>query len=102
MLGSRSGLIVLDEIQEMPELFQVLRVLVDRPENHARFLILGSASPEIVKSASETLAGRLEFIELQGFALSETGASAVEPLWMRGGFQRSFLANSEGDSLAWR
>lgn len=102
MLGNLNGLVVLDEIQEMPELFQVLRVLVDRPENHARFLILGSASPEIVKSASETLAGRLEFIELQGFNLSETGASALNTLWMRGGFPRSFLANSEADSLAWR
>lgn len=102
MLGSLNGLVVLDEIQEMPELFQVLRVLVDRPQNHARFLILGSASPEIIKSASETLAGRLEFIELQGFDLSETGASAIDTLWIRGGFPRSFLANSEADSLAWR
>ena len=102
MLGSLSGLVVLDEIQEMPELFQVLRVLVDRPENQLRFLILGSASPEIIKSSSETLAGRLEFIELQGFDLSETGAEAWEPLWLRGGFPRSFLANSEEDSQAWR
>jgi hypothetical protein len=102
MLGSLTGLVILDEIQEMPELFQVLRILVDRPENQARFLILGSASPEIIKSASETLAGRLEFVELQGFDLSETGANAWEPLWLRGGFPRSFLANSEDDSLAWR
>ena len=93
---------VLDEIQEMPELFQVLRILVDRPENQARFLILGSASPDIIKSASETLAGRLEFIELQGFNLSETGGNAWEPLWLRGGFPRSFLAASEDDSRAWR
>jgi predicted AAA+ superfamily ATPase len=102
MLGSLTGLVVLDEVQAMPELFQVLRVLVDRPENQARFLILGSASPEIVKSASETLAGRIEFIELQGFDLSEIGASAWETLWQRGGFPRSFLSNSEEDSLAWR
>jgi predicted AAA+ superfamily ATPase len=95
-------LVVLDEIQEMPQLFQVLRILVDRPDNQARFLILGSASPEITKSASETLAGRLEFIELQGFNLSETGASAWQSLWLRGGLPRSFLANSEEDSLAWR
>ena len=101
-LGSLSGLVVLDEIQEKPELFQVLRVLVDRPENQARFLILGSASPEIIKSASETLAGRLEFIELHGFDLSETGPETWESLWLRGGFPRSFLANSEEDSLAWR
>lgn len=102
MLGGLSGLVILDEIQEMPELFQVLRVLVDRPENRARYLILGSASPEIVKSASETLAGRLEFIELQGFDLSEAEGDALEALWVRGGFPRSFLADSETNSLAWR
>jgi hypothetical protein len=102
MLGGLTGLVVLDEIQEMPELFQVLRFLVDHPENQARFLILGSASPEIIKSASETLAGRLEFIELQGFDLAETGAETWETLWLRGGFPRSFLSNSEEDSLAWR
>jgi predicted AAA+ superfamily ATPase len=101
-LGSLSGLVVLDEIQAKPELFQVLRVLVDRPENQARFLILGSASPEIIKSASETLAGRLEFIELQGFDLSETGSEAWSTLWLRGGFPRSYLAGSDNDSLAWR
>ncbi len=102
VLGSLSGLVILDEIQEMPELFQVLRILVDRPENQARFLILGSASPEIIKSASETLAGRLEFIELHGFDLSEIGSEAWDALWLRGGFPRSFLANSEDDSRAWR
>jgi uncharacterized protein len=102
MLGSLSGLVILDEIQEMPELFSVLRVLVDRPENQARFLILGSASPEIVKSASETLAGRLEFIEMQGFDLLETGVETWEKLWLRGGFPRSFLSGSQQDSLAWR
>ncbi len=102
MLGSLNGLVILDEIQELPELFQVLRVLVDRPENQARFLILGSVSPEIIRSASETLAGRLEFIELQGFDLSETGAEAWKSLWLRGGFPRSFLADSEDASLAWR
>jgi uncharacterized protein len=102
MLAGLNGLVVLDEMQEMPELFQVLRVLVDRPENQARYLILGSASPEIIKSASETLAGRIEFIELQGFDLAETGPNAWEMLWLRGGFPRSFLSNSEEDSLVWR
>ena len=102
VLGSLSGLVVLDEIQVMPELFQVLRILVDRPENQTRFLILGSAAPEIIKTASETLAGRLEFIELQGFDLSETGANVWETLWLRGGYPRSFLATSEDGSLAWR
>jgi len=102
VLGSLSGLVVLDEIQVLPELFQVLRILVDRQENQARFLVLGSASPEIIKSSSETLAGRLEFVELQGFDLSETGGVSWEPLWLRGGYPRSFLAASEDDSLAWR
>ncbi len=102
MLGGLTGLVVLDEIQTMPELFQVLRVLVDRPENQARFLILGSASPEIIKSASETLAGRVEFVELQGFDLSETGADTWETLWLRGGYPRAFLAKLDEDSLTWR
>jgi len=102
MLGSLDGLVVLDEIQVMPELFRVLRVLVDRPENQARFLILGSASPDIVKNVSETLAGRVEFIELSGFDLSEVGGDAWERLWLRGGYPRSFLAESDEDSRVWR
>jgi predicted AAA+ superfamily ATPase len=100
MLGSLTNLVVLDEVQEMPELFQVLRVSVDRPDNQTRFLILGSASPEIIKSASESLAGRLEFVELQGFDLSEKGTGSWKRLWLRGGFPHSFLADSEEDSLA--
>jgi len=102
MLGNLDGLVVLDEIQVMPELFRVLRVLVDRPENQARFLILGSASPDIVKNVSETLAGRVEFIELSGFDLSEVGGDAWEKLWLRGGYPRSFLAESDEDSRIWR
>jgi len=102
VLGALEGLVILDEIQTLPELFQVLRVLVDRPENKARFLVLGSASPALVKNASETLAGRVEFVELSGFSLSETGADTWRQLWVRGGFPRSFLAESEEDSLAWR
>ena len=102
MLGSLQGVVILDEIQVMPELFNVLRVLVDRPENQARFLILGSASPGIIKNVSETLAGRIEFIELSGFDLQEIGADSWERLWLRGGFPRSFLADTEEDSLAWR
>ena len=100
--GSLEGLVVLDEIQVMPELFRVLRVQVDRPENRARFLILGSASPHIIKNASETLAGRVEFVELSGFDLSEIGAEAWNTLWQRGGFPRAFLADSESDSVIWR
>ena len=102
MLGSLRGLVIIDEIQAMPELFRVLRVLVDRPENKPRFLILGSASPDLVKNASETLAGRVEFVELSGFDLQEAGTNLATVLWLRGGFPRSFLASSDDDSLAWR
>ena len=101
-LGSLEGLVILDEIQAMPELFNVLRVLVDRPRTRARFLILGSASPVLVKNVSETLAGRVEFVELAGFDLRETGAENWQSLWLRGGFPRSYLADSDADSLAWR
>lgn len=102
VLGSLEGLVVLDEIQAMPELFSTLRVLVDRSESRARFLILGSASPTLVKGVSETLAGRVEFVELSGFGLSEVGAIAWEKLWLRGGFPRAYLAETKEDSLAWR
>lgn len=102
VLGALHGLVVIDEIQEQPELFQVLRVLVDRPEHQSRFLILESASPTLIKAASETLAGRVEYIELNGFDLLETGTENWEPLWLRGGFPRSFLATSDADSQAWR
>jgi predicted AAA+ superfamily ATPase len=102
MLGSLGGLVIIDEIQMMPELFSVLRVLADRPENKTRFLILGSASPDLVRNVSETLAGRVEFVELSGFGLHEIEANRSDLLWLRGGFPRSFLARSEGDSLAWR
>lgn len=102
MLGSLKGLVVLDEIQAMPNLFNVLRVLADRPRNPARFLILGSAAPDIVKRTSESLAGRVEFVELGGFDLLETGAGDWKSLWLRGGFPRSYLAGSDADSEAWR
>lgn len=102
MLGSLEGLVVLDEIQGMPELFRVLRVLVDRPESTTRFLVLGSASPELVRGASETLAGRVEFVELAGFDVRETGQDSLDALWLRGGFPRSFLAANDADSFAWR
>lgn len=102
VLGAMEGIVVLDEIQAMPSLFNVLRVLVDRPDNPARFIVLGSASPDLVKGVSETLAGRVEFIELSGFDLMETGMEFVKRRWLRGGFPRSFLADSEEDSVAWR
>jgi len=100
MLGSLSGMVVLDEIQIKPELFNVLRVLVDNPKIQSHFLVLGSASPHIIKNVSETLAGRVEFIELTGFNLQEI--NNIDQLWLRGGFPRSFLAASEPESLAWR
>ena len=102
VLGNLEGLVILDEIQQMPDLFSTLRVLVDRPGQKARFIILGSASPEIIRDASETLAGRIEFVDLAGFDLSEVGSSNWQSLWLRGGFPRSFLAESELDSLTWR
>jgi predicted AAA+ superfamily ATPase len=101
-LSSLNGLVVIDEIQVMPELFAALRVLVDRPGNRARFLILGSASPDIVRNVSETLAGRVEFIELAPFNLSEVNPERWRDLWVRGGFPRAFLAASDEDSVAWR
>jgi len=102
VLGSLTGLVILDEIQLMPELFAVLRVLVDAPQNQARFLILGSAAPALIKNAAESLAGRVEFVELAGFDLTETGADNWQTLWQRGGYPRSFLAASDRDSVAWR
>ena len=101
-LASLTGLVVLDEIQRMPQLFNTLRVLADRTEGRSRFLILGSASPELVRGVSESLAGRVEFIELAGFDLAETGARAWRTLWLRGGLPRSWLAASDIDSMAWR
>lgn len=101
-LSSLAGLVVIDEIQVMPELFAVLRVLVDRPQNPARYLILGSASPDIIRNVFETLAGRIEFVELAPFDLAEVGAANWQELWVRGGFPRAFLAESDADSAAWR
>ncbi len=102
VLGSEQGLVILDEIQLRPELFSILRTLVDRPDDRTRFLILGSASPRVIKGASESLAGRIEFVELHGFDLGEIGADRWEDLWVRGLFPRSFLARNSDDSLAWR
>ena len=101
-LGRLDGLVVLDEIQRQPALFNALRVLADRPDADVRFLILGSASPELVRGVSESLAGRVEFVELAGFDLAETGVEAWPRLWLRGGSPRSYLAASDDDSMAWR
>jgi predicted AAA+ superfamily ATPase len=96
------GLVVIDEVQRRPDLFPVLRVLVDRRPSPAKFLILGSASGELERQSSESLAGRIERIDIGGFSLSEIGADGVDRLWFRGGFPCSFLAASEEDSCAWR
>ncbi len=96
------GLVVIDEVQRRPDLFPILRVLADRRDVPARFLILGSASGDLLRQSSESLAGRLERIEIGGFDLSETGADAADMLWRRGAFPDAFLAESEADSVAWR
>ena len=96
------GLVVIDEVQRLPDLFEVLRVLVDRPRNRARFLVLGSASPELLKQGSETLAGRIVYYELGGFWLEELGVDKHSRLWLRGGLPRSYLARSLKDSHEWR
>jgi uncharacterized protein len=97
-----SGLVVIDEVQRRPDLFELLRVLVDRPRNPARFLLLGSASPYLVKGVSETLAGRIGFIDLGGFDLHEVGPEHRDRLWVRGGFPRSYLAADDDASVLWR
>jgi uncharacterized protein len=101
-MSSLRGVVVIDEVQRRPDLFPVLRVLADRRPLRARFLILGSASPDLLRQSSESLAGRLETIHLSGFRLHELGTKALTRHWERGGFPRSFLARSNEDSRAWR
>jgi len=101
-LDSLEGLVVIDEVQRKEELFPILRVLADRKPLPARFLVLGSASPELLRQSSETLAGRLETIVMGGLDLKELGPSALDRHWLRGAFPPSYLARSETDSLAWR
>lgn len=95
-------LIVIDEIQRKPELFPLLRVLADRKPLPAKFLILGSASPDLLRQSSESLAGRLEALPLEGFRLADLGAAAQPKHWLRGGFPKSYTARSDSDSLVWR
>ncbi len=101
-LKDLTGLVVIDEIQRRPELFPILRVLADRSPLQARFLILGSASPALVRKSSESLAGRVETISISGFSLSETGQENLNRHWLRGGFPLSYLAASDADSQIWR
>lgn len=96
------GLVVIDEIQRRPDLFPLLRVLADRQPLPAQFLILGSASPTLIQSASESLAGRLETIQVSGFSLAEVGTDVMMTHWLRGGFPLSFLSADDANSLVWR
>jgi hypothetical protein len=101
-LGLLKGLVVIDEVQRRPDLFPVLRVLADRSSQPARFLILGSASGDLLRQSSESLAGRVEQVTIGGLSLSELGANSMTRLWQRGGFPLSYLAANEDDSIAWR
>jgi predicted AAA+ superfamily ATPase len=99
-LEQLTGLIVIDEIQRLPGLFPVLRVLVDQQDYQKQFLILGSASRELIQQSSESLAGRIHYLELPPFSLEEV--DSLEQLWIRGGFPRSYLAETNEDSFRWR
>ena len=101
-LESLRGLVVLDEIQRRPDLFPVLRVLADRRPLAARFLVLGSAAPDLLRQSSESLAGRIHYHHLGGLTLDEVGVEALERLWVRGGFPASFLARTPAESQTWR
>lgn len=101
-LKDLKGVIIIDEVQRLPDLFQVIRVLIDRSNVKTRFLILGSASPDLLRQSSESLAGRIIFHELGGFSLEEVGIKNNKQLWLRGGFPRSYLARSIQDSSEWR
>ncbi|MFH1412254.1 MAG: ATP-binding protein [Candidatus Omnitrophota bacterium] len=101
-LESLKGIVVIDEVQKRPDIFPVLRVLLDRAVSPAKFLILGSASPDLLRQSSESLAGRLEILEIEGFGLMEIGYDQASKRWLRGGFPLSFLAKNDGDSYAWR
>lgn len=96
------GLVVIDEVQRVPELFPILRILADRRPLPARFLVLGSASPELLRQSSESLAGRIRFVELPGLHLEEVGAKHLRKRLVRGGFPRAFLARSDAASFGWR
>ena len=101
-LKELDGLIILDEIQRLPEIYPVLRVLIDKQKNSRRFLILGSASPELLQQSSESLAGRIRYQRLSGLGLDEIASDQVRQLWIRGGFPSSFLAGADKTSLEWR
>jgi predicted AAA+ superfamily ATPase len=96
------SLVMIDEIQRRPSLFPLLRALVDQKRVAGRFLILGSASPELIRHASESMAGRIIYHELTPFLLNETGYDGIRQLWLRGGFPESYLAETDENSFNWR
>jgi uncharacterized protein len=100
-LQNLKGTVVIDEVQRQPELFPLLRVLADRVPLPAKFLILGSASPNLIKDASESLAGRVERIRISGFSLDEGGLKNTERLWLRGGLPRAYLAGGDKECFVW-
>jgi hypothetical protein len=102
VLSGLRGLVVLDEIQRLPEVFPALRVLADRRPVPARFLLLGSASPDLLRRTSESLAGRIAYHPLPGLGLEEVGQDRLDDLWLRGGFPLSFVARTNRDSFEWR
>jgi predicted AAA+ superfamily ATPase len=101
VLKDLTGLVVIDEVQRLPDLFQVVRVLVDRPRSPLRFLVLGSASPNLLRQSSETLAGRIVYHQLNGFAFDEIGIEKHKRLWLRGGFPRAYLARTNSHCYEW-
>ena len=100
-LRNRKGLVVVDEVQRLPQLFEALRPICDDPDREAVFLLLGSASWDLVRGISETLAGRIQFVDVAGFSLDEVGPGHQDRLWMRGGFPRAWLAPSQGAWTRW-
>ena len=101
-LKELTGIVVIDEVQRHPDLFPVLRVLADRKPSQAQFLILGSASPDLLRQSSESLAGRIFYSELGGFSLEEVGVENTGKLWLRGGLPRAYLARSQRESFECR
>ena len=94
-------MVILDEIQRRPELTMLLRVLADRRPLPCRFILLGSTSPDLIRQASDSLAGRIHFVDMSGFTLGEVGNDHRDPLWLRGGFPQSFLSENDEDSRQW-
>jgi uncharacterized protein len=102
LAAHRDKLVILDEVQRAPDLFQSLRGLIDRDRRPGRFLLLGSASMDLLRQSGESLAGRIAYIELRPFTAIEVGTEQADMLWIRGGFPNSFLATNDADSATWR